>query len=149
MLQEALSNIRQHSGAATVRVDLIEDDDGVCMEIRDDGHGFDPERSSPTRTARAGSASSGCASGCGCSAGRLELESIAGGPTVVRAVLPPWNGYATILIGVPTGTSSFSRRIASFATRTQPCETACPSSDGVFVPWMPTMPPPGHSLSFE
>ena len=36
-----------------------------------------------------------------------------------------------------------------FETRTQPCETALPSSCGRLVPWMPTTPPPGHSVSFE
>src|SRR6188472_619340 len=41
VLQEALSNIKQHSGASAVAVALREDDDGVCMEIRDNGHGFD------------------------------------------------------------------------------------------------------------
>ena len=36
-----------------------------------------------------------------------------------------------------------------FRSRTQPCETACPISHGVFVPWTPTTPPPGQSESFE
>jgi hypothetical protein len=36
-----------------------------------------------------------------------------------------------------------------FRKRTQPCETACPISHGVFVPWTPTTPPPGQSESFE
>ena len=149
VLQEALSNIRQHSGAADRSPSSSSRATTASrMEIRDDGHGFDPEASSPTTTVRAGSASSGCASGCGCSAAGSSSRALPAGRR--------WSGrscrrgrYATILIGVPTGTSSFRRRIASFATRTQPCETACPSSEGVFVPWIPTMPPPGHSLSFE
>ena len=36
-----------------------------------------------------------------------------------------------------------------FRSRTQPWETACPISHGVFVPWTPTTPPPGQSESFE
>ncbi len=39
--QEALTNIRKHSGAATVAVRLIELDDGFCVRVVDDGIGFD------------------------------------------------------------------------------------------------------------
>ena len=151
MLQEALSNVRQHSGASAVAVALREDDDGLCMEIRDDGHGFDPGAVQRDGDGQSGIGVVGMRERLRLLGGRLELESAPGGPTVVRAVLPRWTRavYALILIGVPTGTRSLRRRIASFATRMQPCETACPSSEGVFVPWIPTMPPPGHSLSFE
>ena len=90
VLQEALSNIRQHSGAATVRVDLIEDGDGVCMEIRDDGHGFDPDSVVPDEDGRSGIGLVGMRERLRLLGGRLELESLAGGPTVVRAVLPRW-----------------------------------------------------------
>ena len=37
----------------------------------------------------------------------------------------------------------------SFDIRTQPCETAWPSSPGRLVPWIPTTPPPGQSVSLE
>lgn len=39
--QEALTNIRKHSGAATVAVRLIELDGGFCVRVIDDGIGFD------------------------------------------------------------------------------------------------------------
>ena len=56
--------------------------------------------------------------------------------------------YSSVTLGAASpfadGTSA-----ASFDIRTQPCDTACPSSCGALVPWMPTTPPPGHSLSFE
>ena len=47
------------------------------------------------------------------------------------------------------GASRFSSTAAAFETRMHPCETAWPSRSGRGVPWMPTTPPPGHSLSFE
>ena len=47
------------------------------------------------------------------------------------------------------GASRFSSSAAAFETRMHPCETAWPSRSGRGVPWMPTTPPPGHSLSFE
>ena len=40
--QEALSNVRQHAGATSVLVLLSYRDDGVRLEVTDDGSGFDP-----------------------------------------------------------------------------------------------------------
>src|SRR3954453_10542770 len=36
VLQEALSNVRQHSRASSVEVEVVENADGVSMEVRDD-----------------------------------------------------------------------------------------------------------------
>jgi signal transduction histidine kinase len=90
VLQEALSNIRQHSGSSTVVVELVESDEGVCMEIRDDGHGFDPESVVPDADGQSGIGVVGMRERLRLLGGRLELESRPGGPTVVRAILPPW-----------------------------------------------------------
>ncbi len=43
VLQEALTNIRRHSGANNVRVTLMVEEDRMVSEISDDGKGFDPE----------------------------------------------------------------------------------------------------------
>lgn len=44
ILQESLSNIRKHSGATNVEVELISE--GDCrLIVKDNGHGFDPENS--------------------------------------------------------------------------------------------------------
>lgn len=40
--QEALGNAARHSGAATVRLELVFDPDAVRLRVRDDGRGFDP-----------------------------------------------------------------------------------------------------------
>ena len=90
VLQEALSNVRQHSGATTVHVQLVEDDDGVRMEIRDDGRGFEPDTVVVDPDGRNGIGVVGMRERLRLLGGRLELESVAGGPTVVRAVLPRW-----------------------------------------------------------
>ena len=42
IVQEALSNVRKHSGADKVEVIVWADGDGVGVEIVDDGRGFDP-----------------------------------------------------------------------------------------------------------
>jgi signal transduction histidine kinase len=90
VLQEALSNIRQHSGAAAVHVDLFEDGEGVRMEIRDDGRGFDPDTVVPDEAGQSGIGVVGMRERLRLLGGRLELETARGGPTVVRAILPRW-----------------------------------------------------------
>jgi signal transduction histidine kinase len=90
VLQEALSNIRQHSGSSSVAVDLVESDDGVSMEIRDDGHGFDPGSVVPHEDGQSGIGVVGMRERLRLLGGRLELESTPGEGTVVRALLPPW-----------------------------------------------------------
>jgi nitrate/nitrite-specific signal transduction histidine kinase len=43
IIQEALNNALKHASAQTIIVRLQGCDDGVCLEISDDGLGFDPE----------------------------------------------------------------------------------------------------------
>jgi signal transduction histidine kinase len=82
LTREALSNVSRHAGAATCRVTLCRDGDGALLEIDDDGQGFDPAAVRPGqglgnlrgRAERAG--------------GTLELTSVPGEGTTVRAHLP-------------------------------------------------------------
>jgi len=43
IVQEALSNVRKHSGANRAQVELKCVDSRLLVDVRDDGHGFDPE----------------------------------------------------------------------------------------------------------
>ncbi|MEO5576922.1 MAG: ATP-binding protein [Gaiellaceae bacterium] len=90
VLQEALSNARQHSGAATVSVTLRESEDGIRMEVCDDGHGFEPAQVAPAEDGQSGIGVVGMRERLRLLGGLLELESAPGGPTVVRATLPRW-----------------------------------------------------------
>jgi two-component system, NarL family, sensor histidine kinase UhpB len=91
VLQEALSNIRHHSGAREVALTLRDDAvTGVCMEVRDDGHGFDPASVGPAEEGASGLGLVGMRARLGLLGGRLEIESAPGGPTAVRATLPRW-----------------------------------------------------------
>jgi signal transduction histidine kinase len=91
VLQEALSNVRHHSGGREVVVTLREEAvKGLCMEIRDDGHGFDPEEVVPAEDGANGIGLVGMRARLRLLGGRLEVESASGGPTTVRATLPPW-----------------------------------------------------------
>jgi signal transduction histidine kinase len=92
VLQEALSNIKQHSGSRVVSMTLREDDaEGVCMEIHDNGHGFDPENVAPDEDGKTGIGLAGMRERLRLLDGRLEIESQPGGPTIVRARLPRWS----------------------------------------------------------
>jgi signal transduction histidine kinase len=91
VLQEALNNIKQHSGSSAVAVTLRhEDSEGVCLQIRDDGHGFDPERVVPDEDGQSGIGLAGMHERLRLLGGQLEIESRSGGPTIINARLPRW-----------------------------------------------------------
>ena len=69
---------------------LREDDDGICMEVRDDGHGFDRCAVQRDDDGQSGIGVVGMRERLRLLGGRLEIDSAPGGPTVVRAVLPRW-----------------------------------------------------------
>jgi signal transduction histidine kinase len=71
----------------TLRDDAVT---GVCMEVRDDGHGFDPASVAPAEEGESGLGLVGMRARLGLLGGRLEIESAPGGPTAIRATLPRW-----------------------------------------------------------
>jgi PAS domain S-box-containing protein len=81
--REALSNVAQHAGAKTCRVSLMRRGDSVVLEIEDDGHGFDPVRSSTDgqglRNMRERVHGMG---------GRFSVESTRAEGTTIRVTLP-------------------------------------------------------------
>jgi signal transduction histidine kinase len=88
--QEALANVRKHSGAGSVRIRLARSESEVVLEIQDDGRGFDPGRPSAdgrphfgllTMRERAQAVD-----------GRLEIDTAAGRGTAVRLQLPVGRG---------------------------------------------------------
>ena len=84
ILQEALANVRRHSGARNVEVGLRTDDEAILIEVADDGRGFDPG------SARAG---------IGLSAMRERVEGL-GGEIEVRS--RPGEG-TKVTVRVPSG----------------------------------------------
>jgi signal transduction histidine kinase len=90
--QEALTNVGRHSGATTAIVTVSYGEDGVALDVGDDGHGFDPD------SLRAGRAvnGSGGSGGFGLTTmrqrtaavgGMLHVDS-SGQGTVVHVELP-------------------------------------------------------------
>jgi signal transduction histidine kinase len=86
ILQEALSNVRKHSGATLAYIELSRESDMIVAEVRDDGSGFDPEHRELADLPRFGLAiMRERAEGIG---GSLELISNVGVGTRVRVELP-------------------------------------------------------------
>ncbi len=85
VVQEALSNVRKHSGAAKVSVVLRSRRTFVEVNVTDNGCGFDPRELDTDRLGLAGISERVRLLG-----GAVELETTLGGGTTVRATLPQW-----------------------------------------------------------
>jgi PAS domain S-box-containing protein len=80
LIAEALTNVTKYADASTVRVEVAENDDGVLVEVTDDGVGG--------AEAGSGSGLRGLADRVETLGGRLEVVSPAGTGTSLRAVIP-------------------------------------------------------------
>ncbi len=85
VLQEALSNIVRHSGAASVRIRMHRDGAGVRLSIRDDGKGFDVGR---TGREKGGLGLFGMEERAAAVGGRLDIVSARGRGTRVDVLIP-------------------------------------------------------------
>ncbi|MFZ0043830.1 MAG: ATP-binding protein [Solirubrobacteraceae bacterium] len=95
LVREALSNIRKHSDAEQVRIEIKSEASGLTVEICDDGKGFDPE-ATLVRAARAGRLGLvGMHERVRMLGGRTQIDSRPGGPTVISANLPAWHAETT------------------------------------------------------
>jgi signal transduction histidine kinase len=82
-VQEALTNVRRHSGATAVEVSLAYSSDGVSLTVRDNGCGFDPAALSDEGYGLTGMRAR--ASGIG---GALDIVSAPGRGVTVRVDVP-------------------------------------------------------------
>ena len=80
VVSECLTNVAKHSGAANAWVKVRRDSDELVVEITDDGSGG--------AAAAKGHGLAGLADRVAAHDGTLAISSPAGGPTVVRAVIP-------------------------------------------------------------
>jgi signal transduction histidine kinase len=85
VVQEALSNVRKHSGARRVSVVLRSRRTFVDVTVTDDGCGFDPQQLDTNRLGLAGISERVRLLG-----GAVEIETRPGVGTTVRATLPQW-----------------------------------------------------------
>ncbi|MFG2768951.1 sensor histidine kinase [Streptomyces sp. NPDC048350] len=79
LVSEAVTNVVKHAGATRIGVQVTLDGEQLSVQVTDDGAGG---------ADASGSGLSGLASRAAALDGRFAVDSPAGGPTVVRAVLP-------------------------------------------------------------
>ncbi|MCU1229999.1 MAG: hypothetical protein JWO97_2883 [Acidobacteria bacterium] len=82
IVQEALTNVARHARAHHVEVRMTAQDDAFEITISDDGIGFDVERLRP------GFGLAGMSERAALAGGRLDIESVPGAGTTVRARFP-------------------------------------------------------------
>jgi signal transduction histidine kinase len=85
VVQEALSNVRKHSGASRVSVALRSTRTFVGLTVTDNGDGFDPRVLTQDRLGL-----SGISERVRLLGGAVEIETSPGAGTTVRATLPQW-----------------------------------------------------------
>ncbi len=85
--QEAISNVLKHADASEVRISIDTVDGGTRLEVKDDGQGFDPGATLPTRAGRRIGLRSMRERAVG-KGGRLDIESAPGRGTVLQVWLP-------------------------------------------------------------
>jgi len=81
--QEALNNVVKHARASNVGIEISAGEDGVALEVRDDGKGFDAAAAPRGRLGMSTMRERAEAAG-----GRIELKSSPGAGTTVRARVP-------------------------------------------------------------
>jgi signal transduction histidine kinase len=79
---EALQNVQKYAAASTVQVRLREEGGQVCVEVTDDGCGFD------VRNATRGAGLTNMEDRLDALGGTLQIESTPGGGTTLRATVP-------------------------------------------------------------
>jgi signal transduction histidine kinase len=90
IVREALSNIREHSGAAHVRVRVVEREGCVEVSVEDDGRGFDRDAALLEASVLRRFGLTGMLERVEMLGSELEIESEPGGGTRVGFVLDAW-----------------------------------------------------------
>ncbi len=89
-IQEALTNIREHSCASTANVTVTVDERAIAVRVVDDGVGFDVATSLESARLRGRMGVVGIGERVRMLGGIFSIDSRPGGPTIVRATLPRW-----------------------------------------------------------
>jgi signal transduction histidine kinase len=90
MVQEALTNVREHSGARSVSVRVAAGPTHTKAVVVDDGRGFEVERTLVRAARRGRLGLVGMAERVRLLGGGLDVESRPGGPTTIAATIPRW-----------------------------------------------------------
>jgi signal transduction histidine kinase len=90
VVQEALANVGEHSGASSVAIRLTGTGNGVTLTISDDGHGFDPSLRVDAAIGHGRLGLVGMSERVRLLGGLFRLTSAPGRGTTVRVVLSRW-----------------------------------------------------------
>lgn len=94
IVQEALSNVRSHSGASNVEVSLRATEDGLDLRVADDGNGFDLAATAGAAARRGRLGIVGMNERVRLLGGVFSIESVPGAGTTVSASIPAWRPLA-------------------------------------------------------
>jgi len=86
--QEALNNIKKHASADTVVISLEQDSTLVCLDVKDNGHGFDVERIKKDAVAHQQLGLLGIQERVSLVGGEIQIESIPGQGTHLHVCIP-------------------------------------------------------------
>ena len=90
VLQEAFTNIREHSNATVVDVEVIGSRSSVDLQIQDNGDGFEVARTLQDAAQRGRLGLVGSSERVRLLGGSFDINSRPGGPTSVMLTLPRW-----------------------------------------------------------
>jgi signal transduction histidine kinase len=90
IVQEALSNAREHSGADRIRISIVRANGSVRAEIEDNGRGFELERTLVRAAKRGRMGLVGMNERALLIGGAFDVRSAPGGPTRISVTLPEW-----------------------------------------------------------
>ena len=90
IVQESLSNARDHSRARSVSISVAAGPHDTKLEITDDGRGFDVARTLVRAARRGRFGLLGMSERVRLLGGRFDIQSRQGGPTTISVILPIW-----------------------------------------------------------
>jgi signal transduction histidine kinase len=109
VVQEALTNVREHSGASRVSMRLMSEPDGVTLKIADNGRGFDVETKLPAAAARGRLGLVGIAERVRLLGGACNISSTPGHGTTLSVALARWGPMASRPVDEAGGVDSTPR----------------------------------------
>jgi signal transduction histidine kinase len=111
ILHEALTNIRHHSGADRVRVDVTVCKGHLRARIEDNGRGFDLDRTLAGMSRRGRLGLLGMGERARLLGGSCDIRSVPGGPTAVSVALPRWDPITGVAVAGTKGAGRLSGRL--------------------------------------
>jgi two-component system sensor histidine kinase DegS len=94
IVQESLANVREHSGANEVQVQVHGSERGTAAQIVDDGRGFEVAKTLIRAAKRGRLGLVGMGERVRLLGGSFDVQSSPGGPTTISLVLPRWQPVA-------------------------------------------------------